>query len=63
MVRQETGGVTALAAELADEVGGLLRSESSRQSLAAAIRQLGRPEATSAVVSVVSEVTGIDLLR
>ena len=58
---QETAGVTALAAGLADEVGGLLRSESSRRNLAAAIRQLGQPEATSAVVSVVSEVAGIDL--
>jgi UDP-N-acetylglucosamine--N-acetylmuramyl-(pentapeptide) pyrophosphoryl-undecaprenol N-acetylglucosamine transferase len=58
---EETAGVPRLVTGLADEVGRLLRSEASRRELAEAIKQLGRPEATSAVVAVVSEVAGIDL--
>ena len=60
---EETGGISKLKTGLADEVGRLLRSEASRRTLAGAIKQLGRPEATSAVVAVVSEVAGIDLYR
>ena len=58
---EESDGFTKLVAGLADEVGTLLRSESTRRELAGAIKELAQPDATSAVVAVVSEVLGVDL--